>query len=162
MDLPQLERMLDAQSPQKQQTTYAATKSTSSTTKLTTQVTVNLRQFKRRLSDVGIAASTLSDNVRTTQKTDVRHSVCGNELYELHQKKFAHISDVTEKGDRQFSQRKNETIGNHEIAASSSCISHADTYMSNVDLPAIRTQSAFSNRVNKKTISIPRFSCQRN
>lgn len=137
--------MLDAQSPQKQQTTYAATKS-SSTTKLTTQVTVNLRQFKRRLSDAGLAVSPSTDNTCTKRMADVRHSVCGKELYELHQNRTAHITDATEKSDQQFSQRKNATTRNHAIAASSNCIDNAD--LSIADLSTVRTQTTFNNRVN--------------
>lgn len=132
-----MERMLDAQSPQKQQTTYAATKS-SSTTKLTTQVTVNLRQFKRRLSDAGLVASASPDDTCTKRTADVRHSVCGNELYELHQKRTAPITDATGKSDQQFSQRK-------RAEASSSCIANAD--MSIADLSTFQTKTTFNNRV---------------
>lgn len=144
VELPQLEKMLDAQSPQNQPNTYAATKS-SSTTKLTTQVTVNLRQFKRRLSDAGLAASQSPDDACTKRMADIRHSVCGNELYELHQKRTAHITDATEKSDQQFSHRKNATTRNHAIAASSNCIANAD--MSIADLSTVRTQTTFNNRV---------------
>lgn len=150
VELPHLERMLDAQSPQKQSTMYTATKSSASTTKLTTQVTVNLRQFKRRLSDVGITGT--GEDTQTTRLADVRHSVCGNEVFKLQTTKSldgAIVADTTvARVDPQMTQRTNETLGSYAMTSSNSCNFNSDAYMSNVDLSTVRTQKTFNNRVN--------------
>lgn len=76
-NVEQMEKMLDAQCPASPATsTTTTTTSISSTKKLTTRVTLNLRQFKRRLSDVGA----LTHGQNAASMTDVRHSICGSEI----------------------------------------------------------------------------------
>lgn len=82
IEIAELEKFLDAKSTQ-----TATTIKSSSTTKLTTRVTLNLRRFKRRLSDVGLFpdAKHAYDQYHEKQSSQIvsgRHSICGNELYE--------------------------------------------------------------------------------
>lgn len=69
IEVPELEKMLDSQT-----STLARS---SSKTKLTTRVTLNLRNFKRRSSDIGLPQI---DLMQSPRMTDARHSICGNEL----------------------------------------------------------------------------------
>lgn len=69
IETPELERMLDTQ-----------TTTTSSKGKLTTRVTLNLRNFERRSSEVGLPQIEAGDATQSPRMTDVRHSICGNEL----------------------------------------------------------------------------------
>lgn len=81
VDLPQLEQLLDAQSPQTpaQTTTSTFATTSSSTAKLTTRVTLNMRQLMRRLSDAATLALEHSSG-ESPRMADVRHSVCGPHL----------------------------------------------------------------------------------
>lgn len=128
--------MFDAQSPQ-QTATFTSTKSSSSTTKLTTRVTLASRQFKRRLSDIGIVTL-------PARMSDVRHSVCGNELYDLHQQKLSQNTDTMAAGQsfERLSHRKNEC---RAVAASTTMLCNADRISDLLSTPRSRVSCKQNN-----------------
>lgn len=71
VEMPELEKMLDTQS--------TSISHSASGSKLTTRVTVNLRNFKRRSSDFGLKANQDEAN-RSPRMTDTRHSISGNDM----------------------------------------------------------------------------------
>lgn len=72
IDTPELERMLDTQTTR---VTQSASKN-----KLTTRVTLNLRNFKRRSSDFGLPRIDADESNQSPRMAEARHSICGNEL----------------------------------------------------------------------------------
>lgn len=71
IDTPELEKILDTQTTTLSHQTAAG--------KLTTRVTLNLRNFKRRSSDFNLQ-SEIEEVNQSPRMTDVRHSICGNAL----------------------------------------------------------------------------------
>lgn len=87
VELPQLEQLLESQRTPNTRSTMTTTKSASST-KLTTRVTLNLCKVKRRSSDLGLFTYQRPTEVElppscSPRMTDMRHSICGNELFEV-------------------------------------------------------------------------------
>lgn len=72
IETPELERMLDTQTTM---LSHSASKS-----KLTTRVTLNLRNFKRRSSEFGLPQLDTDELNQSPRMTEARHSICGNEL----------------------------------------------------------------------------------
>lgn len=161
VDVADLEKMLDSQSKQ-----MATTKS-SSTTKLTTRVTLNLRRFRRRSSDIGIFSDSglpYEEFLQSSQEVNGRHSICGNEIFESIQNYRKNYNDIaTTTSGRSLkeifnSQKvvkycdegiKSTLVANNEFSLLQNSVnmSNADLGCSSKDLLSSFRDSAYGNMV---------------
>lgn len=146
MELSHLEKIFDAQTPMSspQSSTTIATKS-SSTTKLTTRVTLNMRQFKRRLSDVGMTGvndmKIDANSCHSPRMPDVRHSVCGSQIIGLSPKMTTQNFDTT--SGRSFEQiRKYHPVNDPDASFAPTQSIDSQMQLNNFDVSRIKTNSS--------------------
>lgn len=154
VELPELEKMLDSQPSAQNMNATISTKS-SSTTKLTTRVTLNLRKL-RRSSDVGLFTTHHQQIGCDNLMNDARHSICGNELFENKSNTIMN-QEVSGRSFEQISNAECNANGHQmdvSIAKMSNkeynqlCISAGDVSRSSKDvLSSFQSRAAYENRV---------------
>lgn len=141
VDMPQIEKLLGSQASPQSTTTFA-TKS-SSTTKLTTRVTLNMRQFKRRSSDVGLIGTQEQAQCSSPRMPDVRHSVCGPQIVGLTSQNVCQELEVTSgRSLEHFTKYRPGNDADASFAASPMHSLDSQLQLSNADVSRVRAQTA--------------------